>query len=67
MCGRIMANQIAISLCYVTKRFGDVMVVNNPNLDIAQGEIFGLLGPKGGYKYKKVYKIGMEQRIAILE
>ena len=34
----------------LTKRYGDVTVVDGINFDIAKGEIFGLLGPNGAGK-----------------
>ena len=34
----------------LTKRFGDLVAVNNVNLGIREGEIFGLLGPNGAGK-----------------
>ena len=37
----------AVSLRGITKRFDDVVAVDNINLDIADGEFFALLGPSG--------------------
>jgi ABC-2 type transport system ATP-binding protein len=34
----------------LTKRFGDVLAVDHVNLQVAKGEIFGLLGPNGSGK-----------------
>jgi ABC-2 type transport system ATP-binding protein len=34
----------------VTKRYAEICAVNEVNLDIAQGEIFGLVGPNGAGK-----------------
>ncbi len=36
-----------IRLIGITKRFGDVIAVNNLNLEIAKGECFSMLGPSG--------------------
>jgi len=36
-----------VRLINVTKRFGDVTVVNNLNLEIEKGECFSMLGPSG--------------------
>jgi len=39
-----------ITLKNVTKNFGDLVAVNNLNLEISEGEIFGFLGPNGAGK-----------------
>lgn len=39
-----------ISLCKIKHRFGEKAVLNDINLEIKQGEIFGLLGPSGAGK-----------------
>ncbi len=40
----------AIETHGLTKRFGELVAVDNLNLDVAEGEIFGLLGPNGAEK-----------------
>lgn len=39
--------QLAVELVNVTKRFGDVVAVNDIDLKIKDGEFFSLLGPSG--------------------
>jgi len=39
-----------IQLQNITKKYGDFTAVNNLNLSIKKGEIFGLLGPNGAGK-----------------
>ena len=34
----------------LVKRYGEVLALDHLNLDIAEGEIFGLLGPNGSGK-----------------
>jgi ABC-2 type transport system ATP-binding protein len=45
-----MYSQAAVELKDVTKRYNEIVAVNNFNLTIGQGEIFGLLGPNGSGK-----------------
>ncbi|MEW5936765.1 MAG: ATP-binding cassette domain-containing protein [Candidatus Thermoplasmatota archaeon] len=42
--------QYAIQTQNLTKRFGDLIAVNDVSLSVACGEIFGLLGPNGAGK-----------------
>jgi len=42
-----MAEKIAVELCNVTKRFGEVVAVDDVSLKIQDGEFFALLGPSG--------------------
>ena len=43
-------NNAAAQLDNVTKRYGEIIAVDNFNLTIKQGEFFGLLGPNGSGK-----------------
>lgn len=45
-----MAQEFAIDVQGMTKRFGDRTVVNNINLQVKTGEIYGFLGPNGSGK-----------------
>ena len=45
-----MSSQYAVELKNVTKRYNDIVAVNNLSLTIGTGEIFGLLGPNGSGK-----------------
>ena len=45
-----MSAQAAVELKNVTKRYNELVAVNNLNLSIGTGEIFGLLGPNGSGK-----------------
>lgn len=40
----------SVKLVNVSKRYGDITAVENLNLEIRKGEIFGLLGPNGSGK-----------------
>ena len=41
---------VAIHIENLTRRFNDLVAVDNISFDIEQGEIFGLLGPNGAGK-----------------
>jgi ABC-2 type transport system ATP-binding protein len=45
-----MYTQTAVELKEVTKRYSEIVAVNNLTLTIGTGEIFGLLGPNGSGK-----------------
>ena len=45
-----MTSRNAVELRNVTKRYSDIVAVNNMNLTIGTGEIFGLFGPNGSGK-----------------
>ncbi|MDR0470659.1 MAG: ABC transporter ATP-binding protein [Nitrososphaerota archaeon] len=45
-----MSNSNAVELRGVTKRFNELVAVNNINLTLGTGEIFALLGPNGSGK-----------------
>ncbi|WP_053368455.1 ABC transporter ATP-binding protein [Bacillus sp. FJAT-27245] len=56
-----MENSSIVSIKNVSKSFGKQQVLNNINLDIYPGEIFGLLGPSGAGKTTIVRQlIGLE-------
>ena len=43
-------NDMIVSINNLVKRYGEVIALDHLNLDIAEGEIFGLLGPNGSGK-----------------
>lgn len=46
-----------IELVDLTKRYGEITVVDNLNLEIKKGEVFGLLGPNGAGKSTTILMI----------
>jgi ABC-2 type transport system ATP-binding protein len=44
------ASNFAIEIDRMTKRFGDIVAVDNLSLAVAPGEVFGFLGPNGAGK-----------------
>jgi putative spermidine/putrescine transport system ATP-binding protein len=47
---RAAADEAAVRLERVTKRFGDTVAVEEVDLDVRQGEFFSMLGPSGSGK-----------------
>jgi ABC-2 type transport system ATP-binding protein len=45
-----VSNKLAIQACNLTKKFGDLVAVNNITFEIHEGEIVGILGPNGAGK-----------------
>ena len=55
-------SSIAVRLEHVEKRFGDVLAVDNVDLDVHDGEFFSMLGPSGSGKTTTLRMIaGFEQ------
>lgn len=51
-------NQIAVEISNVTKKFGEVVAVDNVSIKIRDGEFFSLLGPSGCGKTTTLRMIG---------
>jgi ABC-2 type transport system ATP-binding protein len=47
----------AICAAGLTKRYGDILAVDNFNLEIGSGEFFGLLGPNGSGKTTTIHML----------
>jgi len=47
-----------IELKNLTKRYGNTLAVNNVNLSVAKGEIFGFIGPNGAGKTTTIRMMG---------
>jgi len=45
-----LSNEVILHLDRLTKSYGDILAVNDLNLEIYKGEIIGLLGPNGAGK-----------------
>jgi len=43
-------NQPAVEVSNLTKRYGEVLAVDNISFDVSKGELFGFLGPNGAGK-----------------
>lgn len=50
-------NDLLIRVTGLTKRYGDLIAVDNLNLEIHRGEIFGFLGPNGAGKSTSINMI----------
>jgi ABC-2 type transport system ATP-binding protein len=48
----------ALSVCHLSKRFGDRLAVDDVSFDVGQGEVFGFLGPNGAGKTTIVRTLG---------
>ncbi len=51
-------NQIAVEISNVTKKFGEVLAVDNVSIKIRDGEFFSMLGPSGCGKTTTLRMIG---------
>lgn len=51
-----------IEVVHITKRFKQVLAVNNVSFEVKQGEVFGLLGPNGAGKTTTLEIIEMLQK-----
>jgi ABC-2 type transport system ATP-binding protein len=47
-----------IELTQITKKYGDHPAVNNLNLSVSKGEIFGFIGPNGAGKTTTIKIMG---------
>ncbi|NOZ73581.1 MAG: ABC transporter ATP-binding protein [Chloroflexi bacterium] len=45
-----MSQEIDVSLVHVTKKFGDLIAVNDVSFDVPKGSFFSILGPSGSGK-----------------
>jgi ABC-2 type transport system ATP-binding protein len=45
-----MSSSLAVDATHVTKRYGDLVAVNDISLQVERGEVYGVLGPNGAGK-----------------
>src|ERR1700746_1597412 len=48
--GAARSDEVALRTVKLTKRYGERLAVNDLNLEVRRGEIFGFLGPNGAGK-----------------
>src|SRR5258707_2562002 len=48
--GTAQTGEVALRTLHLTKQYGQRLVVNNLNLEVRRGEVFGFLGPNGAGK-----------------
>ncbi len=56
-----MADEV-IKIRDLVKRYGDVLALDHLDLDVREGEIFGLLGPNGSGKSTAIGCRGLRKR-----
>lgn len=43
-------NNLMLTLCELTKQFGGIVAVDDVNIEVSEGDIFGVIGPNGAGK-----------------